>query len=149
MQYTEFEERIQNYINLVKQIKVPADVNPGVARNLLAKISMLVPDVLLDYHKLKSMLSNMDVTISNLEKKYAQGKNTEERKRNAVLALEALHDDAGNLVDLYAERKKLASLMSDIDAVRDILLKQQDILVTLSAFMKLEERISAKPEEKF
>ncbi|HLO11158.1 MAG TPA: hypothetical protein VK190_02755 [Pseudoneobacillus sp.] len=137
-----WEDKIAQYSQTVRSIKIPKDLNPGIARMLISQMSSVIPDVTQDYHTLKSLVNGIDSTINIIEKKNLTGKNTEDRKRNAVLAVEMLDDGNGNFINLYEEKKDHASLLAKIEAIKDTLAQQQNLLVSMNGFMKLEERVS-------
>lgn len=137
-----WEDKIAHYSQAVKAIKIPKDLNPGTARLLISQMSAVIPDITQDYHTLKSMVNGIDSTINIVEKKNLTGKNTEDRKRNAVLAVEMLDDGNGNFINLYDERKDHAFILAKIEAMKDTLAQQQNLLVSMNGFMKLEERVS-------
>lgn len=137
----EWQERISSYSEYVRGIVIPSDLNPGTARNVIAKMSRILFDVSRDYHRLKSMLSGIDTAINTIEKKNLIGKNAEDRKRNAVLAAEKVALD-GQEVNLYDERKKYSALVAQLEAVKEVLAAQQNLLVSMNGFMKLEEKVT-------
>jgi hypothetical protein len=142
----EWQQRIKYYSDYVRGIVIPRDLNPGTARNIISRMSAILLDVTQDYHKLKSTLNGIDTMISIIEKKNLTGTNAEARKKSAVEAVEKVAMDDGSTINLYQERKTYASLVSGIESIKEVLAAQQNLLVSMNGFMKLEEKVTPSNE---
>lgn len=136
-----WKKKIDGYATHVRNIVIPVDLNPAIARTLIHSISEILSEVIQDYHLLKSTLNGITLTVSAIEKKNLVGKNIEDRKRNATLAVENVRLDDGTIINLYDEQTKVASLLSRMESIRETILAQQSLLVSMNGFMKLERDV--------
>lgn len=141
---SEFNQRFNNYYQQLDRIRIPADVNPATARNILTEIDRLYASIRLDYAFLQSERNRIESIIKELERVEAVGKNETERRKNATDAIRNFEVEEGRTMNLYHMQRQIASRYEMYSSLIDIMDKKQSRLITVSGLLKLDKELQGE-----
>lgn len=137
----EFSERFNMFYQQLDRIRIPADVNPSLARGILTEIDRVYAAIRLDYALLQSERSRIESIIKELERVEAIGKNETERKMNATNAIRSYEIEEGRTINLYNMQRQIAHRYEMYSALIDVMDKKQSRLITVSGLLKLDKEL--------
>lgn len=121
----------------VQTIKIPSDVNPKMAITIISRIDEIYSHLRLQYSGLESSVERIDLMVKEIERVGLQGKNEDERKRNAVMEVRKVATDAG--FTLYDMQRESTERYNVIKGVLDVLTNKQNRLITINGLLKLDK----------
>ena len=127
----------ENLTREVQSIQITTDVNPAMAISLLSKIDHLYSNLRLQFSELESTKERIELTVREIEKVGLTGKNEDERRRNAVIAVrQALTEDG---ITLYDVQRETTERWMYIKGILDVLMSKQNRLITINGLLKLDK----------
>ncbi|UOE58186.1 hypothetical protein [Cytobacillus oceanisediminis] len=133
-QWTEYRDNLSRD---VKSIHIPTDVNPKSAISILSKIDSIYSNLRLHFSDLKSSKERIDLMVKEIERVGLQGKNEDERKRNAALEVRKITTEAG--FTLYDLQRESTERYMAIEGILDVLINKQNRLITINGLLKLDK----------
>lgn len=121
----------------VQAIKIPSDVHPKMAISILSRIDEIYSHLRLQYSGLESSIKRIDLMVSEIEKVGLQGKNEDERKRNAVMEVRKVATEDG--FTLYDMQRESTERYNVVKGVLDVLTNKQNRLITINGLLKLDK----------
>lgn len=133
-----WETTINGFEARIRDIVIPADINPGSAKPLLARLDSLYTDVMLVYPKIKSSDENITQLISIVTKlEGAEGANPDIRSAKAIAAAQHYQVD-DEVYNLYNLKQITSERLLYINSFIKILEGKQSRMITASGLMKIE-----------
>lgn len=135
----QWENQMNDYRQRLATIRIPLEINPGVAKGLLSRIDTFFSEVRLDLSHLDGRKEYMSSLIREVERQKAIGSNEMDRKRNATMSLQNFETNDGSIVNLYEVQRTLIQRSSYLQGVVDIIAGKQARLITITGVLKLEK----------
>lgn len=139
----EFEEFREDITKKVNNIYITADINPTSIALAVEAIDTLMVDVMEWHWRVKAIYDNLTndkdgklTVVRNLNKK---GSNPDERARNSYLALKNFKLKNNTVIDLLDTVYSIRYKYNFVQAVLDRLKMKKDLLVTMTAKLKMEQ----------
>lgn len=127
----------ENLTREVQSIQITTDVNPAMAISLLSKIDHLYSNLRLQFSELESTKERIELTVREIEKVGLTGKNEDERRRNAVIAVRQTLTEDG--ITLYDVQRETTERWMYIKGILDVLMSKQNRLITINGLLKLDK----------
>ncbi|MFE4029275.1 hypothetical protein ACFX4N_24295 [Priestia sp. YIM B13551] len=128
----------------VQAIQIPTDVNPGMAISILSRIDNIYSNLRLHYSELESSKERVDLMVREIERVGLQGKNEDERKRNAVMEVRKVSTSNG--LTLYDMQRESTERYMYIRGILDVLINKQNRLITINGLLKLDKDLMVSQE---
>ena len=133
-EWSDYKVRIRNSINT---LNIPSDVSPKVAIVILSRIDELHSFIRVSYSELESSKENIDLKVKEVERLGLQGRNEDERRRNAVLEVRQIQTEDG--FTLYDMQRETTERYTFMRSILDVLTSKQNRLITINGLLKLEK----------
>lgn len=135
----EFKQYIKSYKQQLFQIKIPEDTNGSIGRVILSQLDEVYAYIRVDLAELEGAHHRAESIIRENERLKAEGRNEEERKKNASAFLESYPvGDEGDTVNMYEYERLLSSRYTMVRAFVDVISNKQQRLITMSGFLKVD-----------
>ena len=139
----EFEKFREDITKKVNNIYITSDINPTSVAIAVEAIDTLMVDVMEWHWRMKAIYDNLTndkdgklTVVRNLNKK---GANPDERARNSYLALKNFKLKNNTVIDLLDTVYSIRYKYNFVQAVLDRLKMKKDLLVTMTAKLKMEQ----------
>lgn len=143
MNNSEFNQYIKDRRQKLTNIVLPPDINPTTARMVLSQLDTLYTHIRYDLADSESAYQRTESIIRQHERTKIEGRNEEERKKNASLYLEAF--PAGDeTVNMYEWNRLLKTRYEMIKSLVDIIENKQQRLITMNGFLKIDKDIGSQ-----
>lgn len=136
MQKEEWLEYRQKITRNIQSINIEADVNPMTAIVIISKIDKMYSSLRIDYSEVEATKERIDTSIKEIERVGLTGKNEDERKRNAVMAVMEAKDE--NEMSLYDIQRETNERYLFLKGVIDVLINKQNRLITINGLLKID-----------
>lgn len=133
-EWTEYSSRLREDVG---RIDIPSDVNPQMAITILSKIDKIYSTVRLEYSDLEAHKERIDLKIKEVERVGLQGRNEDERRRNAALSVQGIQTDDG--FTLYDLQRENFDRYQFVKGIIDVLIHKQNRLITINGLLKLDK----------
>lgn len=125
-------------------INIPTDVNPGMAISILSRIDNIYSNLRIQFSDLESSKERIDLMVKEIERVGLTGKNEDERKRNAVVAVREVKTETG--LTLYDVQRESTERYMFVKGVLDVLINKQNRLITINGLLKLDKDLMVSQE---
>lgn len=134
----EWDDLVETFESRIREIVIPPDINPGIAKPLLAKLDAVFTDIMLLYPYIKTDDDNVTQLLNIVTKTAgAEGSNPDKRAAKAIEAAQAYHYE-GEILDLYAMKQFTNERLLYVNSFIKILEGKQSRMITASGLMKIE-----------
>lgn len=121
----------------VQSIHITNDINPKMAIVILSRIDSIYSHLRIHFSELESSKERIDLMIKEIERAGLEGRNEDERKRNAVLQVRRVSTENG--FTLYDMQRESTQRYMYIKGVLDVLTQKQSRLITINGLLKLDK----------
>lgn len=131
-------EDYTTYFNIeLSNIKIPAEVDAGIIRNLSAALNRLYDEIFFDFNKYKSLYENIEDLIDEVCKRNVEGRSdTERKKRGYDAAAEYVNKD--KTFNLFEKRREYREKFNFLKGVMSSIETKKSFLIIDSAVLKIE-----------
>ena len=136
----QWEHKKNQYREHLRSFVIDNDINPGRAKELLARIDVFFSEVRLEFSEVEAQKEYIDSLIRELEREYAEGRNESTRKKAATLAVKN-YQDGDRTVNLYEIQRMINERYAFLKGVIDVLNAKQARLITISGLLKIESNL--------
>lgn len=121
----------------VTSIQIPTDVNAGMAISILSRIDNIYSFLRLQFSDLEASKERIDLMVKEIERVGLEGKNEDDRKRNAVLKVREVKTESG--LTLYDMQRETTDRYMYVKGILDVLTNKQNRLITINGLLKLDK----------
>jgi len=121
----------------VTSIRIPTDVNAGMAISILSRIDNIYSFLRLQFSDLEASKERIDLMVKEIERVGLEGRNEDDRKRNAVLEVRKVKTENG--LTLYDMQRETTDRYMYIKGILDVLTNKQNRLITINGLLKLDK----------
>lgn len=136
MEKEEWLEYRQRITRDIQAINIESDVNPMTAIVIISKIDKMYSSLRIDYSEVEATKERIDTSIKEIERVGLTGKNEDERRRNAVMAVMEAKDE--NEMSLYDLQRETNDRYLFLKGVIDVLINKQNRLITINGLLKID-----------
>lgn len=144
MSTEEWSSYRNNLRTQVGGISIPSDVNPQTAIVILSRIDQIYSFVRLQYSDLEASKERIDLKVKEVERVGLEGRNEDERRRNAALRVREITTDEG--FTLYDLQRETTERYQFVRGIIDVLIHKQNRLITINGLLKLDKDLIASSE---
>lgn len=137
-EWLQYRQRITNEL---QSINIESDVNPMTAIVIISKIDKMYSSLRIDYSEVEATKERIDTSIKEIERVGLTGKNEDERRRNAVMAVMETKDE--NEMSLYDIQRETNERYLFLKGVIDVLINKQNRLITINGLLKIDSNTLA------
>jgi len=138
----EWNDRISSYRKAVTDIRIPPNVEPGQAKDILSKLDAIYAEVRILYGDVYKRMKEVENLVYRLENKNKTGGNEGVRRNNMITAVENAPRGDGTTVNLYDIQNEVVGQFQDISAILDILKAKSSMCITINGLLKVESIFS-------
>lgn len=128
----------------LNQIILPPDINPVIAREVLSNLDTLYTHIRYDVAEIESAYQRAESIIRQNERTKIEGKNEEERKKNASLFLENFPVSDTETANMYDYHRLLKTRYEMVKALVNIIENKQQRLITMTGLLKIDKDIGSQ-----
>lgn len=132
-EWLQYRKRI---IDGIQSINIESDVNPMTAIVIISRIDKMYSSLRIDYSEVEATKERIDTSIKEIERVGLTGKNEDERRRNAVMAVMEAKDN--NEMSLYDIQREANERYLFLKGVIDVLINKQNRLITINGLLKID-----------
>lgn len=147
MNDSEFKKYVQRFREEITKIKLPQDINSITGQYILSELDNIYTLIRYDLADIETSYERTESIIRQHERTKTEGRNEEERKKNASLYLETFpvgKDDEGDTVNMYDWNRLLYTRYKMIKALVDIIENKQQRLITMNGFLKIDKHLGSQ-----
>lgn len=125
----------------LQEIKLPEDISTGTGQLILSQLDESYSYIRVDLGEIEAAKEKTESIIRQNERSKAEGKNEDDRKKNATQYLENYPvGDEGHeeYVNMYEWARLLNQRYATIKSFVDVINNKQQRLITMSGFMKID-----------
>lgn len=127
----------------LQNIKLPEDMNPSIGQFILSQLDEAYAILRIDFAEIEASRDKAESIIRQNERSKANGKNEDDRKKNATEYLENYPVDEDETVDMYEWVRLLNYRYSIIKGFVDVINNKQNRLITMSGFLKIDTNLGS------
>lgn len=144
MSDSEFKKYIQRFREEITKIKLPQDINSITGQYILSELDNIYTLIRYDLSDIETSYERTESIIRQHERTKTEGRNEEERKKNASLYLEAFPVGEDDTVNMYDWNRLLYTRYKMIKALVDIIENKQQRLITMNGFLKIDKHLGSQ-----
>lgn len=140
----EFKKYIQRFREEITKIKLPQDINSITGQYILSELDNIYTLIRYDLSDIETSYERTESIIRQHERTKTEGRNEEERKKNASLYLETFPVGEDDTVNMYDWNRLLYTRYKMIKALVDIIENKQQRLITMNGFLKIDKHLGSQ-----
>lgn len=144
MSDSEFKKYIQRFREEITKIKLPQDINSITGQYILSELDNIYTLIRYDLSDIETSYERTESIIRQHERTKTEGRNEEERKKNASLYLETFPVGEDDTVNMYDWNRLLYTRYKMIKALVDIIENKQQRLITMNGFLKIDKHLGSQ-----
>lgn len=144
MSDSEFKKYIQRFREEITKIKLPQDINSITGQYILSELDNIYTLIRYDLSDIETSYERTESIIRQHERTKTEGRNEEERKKNASLYLESFPVGEDDTVNMYDWNRLLYTRYKMIKALVDIIENKQQRLITMNGFLKIDKHLGSQ-----
>lgn len=128
----------------LQEIKLPEDVSSGLGQLILSQLDEAYSYIRVDLGEIEAAKEKTESIIRQNERSKAEGKNEDDRKKNATQYLENYpvgEGDEEEFINMYEWSRLLNQRYATVKSFVDIINNKQQRLITMSGFMKIDSNL--------
>lgn len=127
-----------------QKIKLPQDINSITGQYILSELDNIYTLIRYDLSDIETSYERTESIIRQHERTKTEGRNEEERKKNASLYLESFPVGEDDTVNMYDWNRLLYTRYKMIKALVDIIENKQQRLITMNGFLKIDKHLGSQ-----
>lgn len=140
----EFNQYRNNWQQRLIDIHLPEDIHAQIGKIILSQLDEAYAYLRIDYAKIESAKDKADSVIRQYERSKAEGRNEDDRKRNATVYLEHFPiDSTEETINMYDMQRKITARFYSIKGLIDVINNKQQRLITMTGLMKMETELGS------
>lgn len=128
----------------LNQIELPTDINPTIAIQVLSQLDVLYTRIRYDVAEVEAAYDRAESIIRQHERTKIEGRNEEERKKNASLYLENFPISDTATANMYDYYRTLKTRYEMVRALVNIIENKQQRLITMTGLLKIDKDIGSQ-----
>lgn len=144
MNDSDFKKYVQRFREEITKIKLPQDINSITGQYILSELDNIYTLIRYDLADIETSYERTESIIRQHERTKTEGKNEEERKKNASLYLESFPVGDDDTVNMYDWNRLLYTRYKMIKALVDIIENKQQRLITMNGFLKIDKHLGSQ-----
>lgn len=140
----EFMEYKRNWTTRLQEIRLPEDISSGVGQLILSQLDEAYAYLRVDLGEMESAKEKAESIIRQNERSKAEGKNEDDRKKNATQYLENYivgEGDDEEVINMYEWARLLNRRYIIVKSFVDVINNKQQRLITMAGFMKIDSTL--------
>lgn len=140
----EFKQYRVLWTKRLQEIKLPQDVSSGMGQTILSQLDEAYAYIRVDLGELEGAKDKTESIIRQNERSKAEGRNEDDRKKNATDYLENYpigEGDEQESINMYEWTRLLNQRYTVVKSFVDIINNKQQRLITMSGFMKIDSNL--------
>lgn len=142
----EFKQYRSLWAKRLQDIKLPEDVSSGLGQLILSQLDEAYSYIRVDLGEVEAAKDKTESIIRQNERSKAEGKNEDDRKKNATQYLENYpvgETDEEEFINMYEWARLLNQRYATVKSFVDIINNKQQRLITMSGFMKIDSNLGS------
>lgn len=139
----EFNQYRNHWQGRLLDISLPQDINAQIGKMVLSQLDEAYAHLRVDYARIESAKDKAESIIRQNERSKAEGRNEDDRKRNATLFLEAYPIDDEESINMYDWHRMILARYSVMKGFIDIINNKQQRLITMNGLMKIDTELGS------
>lgn len=137
----EFNHFVNEWSSIVRDIHLPADVNPHIGTSILSDLDEAYAILRIYYAKLEGAKDRVDSLVRQYERSKAEGSNEQARRKAATEYLENYENSEGQLFDMYEYQRRTNRRFFMLKGLIDIINNKQQRLITMTGLIKIDSNL--------
>lgn len=134
-----FEQYIEGNREKVINIVIPPDINSMIAKQILSDLDNVYTLIRYDLSEIETAYQKSESIIRQCERTKAEGRNEDDRRKNASLYLEEYPAGENRTINMYEWNRLLRTRYEMVKALVQIIENKQQRLITMNGFLKIDK----------
>jgi hypothetical protein len=134
----QWTEMITGYRNRLNNVRIPPNIEPGQAKDILSRLDSLYAEVRIIFGDVLKNAKEIERWIYRIENKNKTGSNEGSRRSNMVTAVENASRGNGMTVNLYELEEEAMQKKEDVEAILEVVDKKCSMIITMNGLLKVE-----------
>lgn len=134
-----FEQYIESNREKVINIVIPPDINSMIAKQILSDLDNVYTLIRYDLSEIETAYQKSESIIRQCERTKAEGRNEDDRRKNASLYLEEYPAGENRTINMYEWNRLLRTRYEMVKALVQIIENKQQRLITMNGFLKIDK----------
>lgn len=139
MKDSSFEQYIEGNREKVINIVIPPDINSMIAKQILSDLDNVYTLIRYDLSEIETAYQRSESIIRQCERTKAEGRNEDDRRKNASLYLEEYPAGENRTINMYEWNRLLRTRYEMVKALVQIIENKQQRLITMNGFLKIDK----------
>lgn len=139
-----FEQYIEGNREKVINIVIPPDINSMIAKQILSDLDNVYTLIRYDLSEIETAYQKSESIIRQCERTKAEGRNEDDRRKNASLYLEEYPAGENRTINMYEWNRLLRTRYEMVKALVQIIENKQQRLITMNGFLKIDKEIGSQ-----
>lgn len=139
MKDSSFEQYIEGNREKVINIVIPPDINSMIAKQILSDLDNVYTLIRYDLSEIETAYQRSESIIRQCERTKAEGRNEDDRRKNASLYLEEYPAGENRTINMYEWNRLLRTRYEMVKAIVQIIENKQQRLITMNGFLKIDK----------
>lgn len=139
MKDSSFERYIEGNREKVINIVIPPDINSMIAKQILSDLDNVYTLIRYDLSEIETAYQRSESIIRQCERTKAEGRNEDDRRKNASLYLEEYPAGENRTINMYEWNRLLRTRYEMVKAIVQIIENKQQRLITMNGFLKIDK----------